>query len=161
VISQVLTDALSALDSRDRGLPFSVLNLIPLLGELGLAEPKLKLGQFFDFRLGIDFGGLFNLRYPVQAKRDPGLSSRNLLFQDALPKSVLAKACNYTFTLWARLSRFLEHPELLKSRLNENSVALEWCLKAGGSDSKILRFILASCGHRSCGENPHLGRVSL
>src|SRR5258705_1047746 len=31
---------------------------------------------------------------------------------DALPKSVLAKACNYTLTLWTRLSRFLEHPEL-------------------------------------------------
>jgi hypothetical protein len=26
---------------------------------------------------------------------------------DALPKSVLAKACNYTLTLWTRLSRFL------------------------------------------------------
>jgi hypothetical protein len=24
---------------------------------------------------------------------------------DALPKSVLAKACNYTLTLWTRLSR--------------------------------------------------------
>jgi hypothetical protein len=31
VISQVLTNVLSALDSRDRGLPFSVLDLIPLL----------------------------------------------------------------------------------------------------------------------------------
>ena len=78
---------MSALDSRDRGLPFSVLNLIPLLGELGLVEPKLTLGQFFDFRLGIDAGGFFNLPYPIQAKRDlrdPGLSSRNLL----LPLSV-------------------------------------------------------------------------
>jgi Transposase IS66 family len=26
----------------------------------------------------------------------------------ALPKSVLAKACNYTLTLWTRLTRFLE-----------------------------------------------------
>src|SRR5690348_14396655 len=31
---------------------------------------------------------------------------------DALPKSALAKACNYTLTLWNRLSRFLEYPEL-------------------------------------------------
>ena len=31
---------------------------------------------------------------------------------DALPKSVLAKACNYTLTLWVRLTRFLEYPEL-------------------------------------------------
>ena len=30
----------------------------------------------------------------------------------ALPKSVLAKACNYTLTLWTRLTRFLEYPEL-------------------------------------------------
>ena len=72
-----------ALDSRDRGLPFSVLNRIPLLGKLGLVEPKLTLGQFFDFPLDIDAGGFLNLPYPVQAKSDlcdPGLSSRNLLF---------------------------------------------------------------------------------
>ena len=30
----------------------------------------------------------------------------------ALPKSVLAKACNYTLTLWTRLTRFLEHTQL-------------------------------------------------
>ena len=30
----------------------------------------------------------------------------------ALPKSVLAKACNYTLTLWTRLTRFLQYPEL-------------------------------------------------
>jgi transposase len=29
-----------------------------------------------------------------------------------LPKSALAKACDYTLTLWTRLSRFLEYPEL-------------------------------------------------
>jgi hypothetical protein len=34
---------------------------------------------------------------------------------DVLPKSVLAKACNYTLTLWTRLTRFLEHPVLEKS----------------------------------------------
>jgi transposase len=28
---------------------------------------------------------------------------------DALPKSPLAKACNYTLTLWSRLTRFLEY----------------------------------------------------
>ena len=42
---------------------------------------------------------------------------------DALPKSVLAKACNYTLTLWTRLSRFLEHPELeLSNNLAENAI---------------------------------------
>ena len=42
---------------------------------------------------------------------------------DALPKSVLAKACNYTLTLWTRLSRFLEHPQLeLSNNLAENAM---------------------------------------
>jgi transposase len=42
---------------------------------------------------------------------------------DALPKSVLAKACNYTLTLWTRLSRFLEYPQLeLSNNLAENSM---------------------------------------
>src|SRR5271166_7148094 len=41
----------------------------------------------------------------------------------ALPKSVLAKACNYTLTLWTRLTRFVEHPELeLSNNLAENSM---------------------------------------
>ena len=40
-----------------------------------------------------------------------------------LPKSVLAKACNYTLALWSRLTRFLEHPELeLSNNLAENSM---------------------------------------
>jgi transposase len=42
---------------------------------------------------------------------------------DALPKSVLAKACNYTLTLWARLTRFLEYSELeLSNNLAENAM---------------------------------------
>lgn len=41
----------------------------------------------------------------------------------ALPKSVLAQACNYTLTLWTRLTRFLEYPELeLSNNLAENSM---------------------------------------
>jgi transposase len=41
----------------------------------------------------------------------------------ALPKSALAKACNYTLTLWSRLSRFLEYPELeLSNNLAENAM---------------------------------------
>jgi transposase len=41
----------------------------------------------------------------------------------ALPKSVLAKACNYTLTLWTRLSRFLEYPELeLSNNCAENAI---------------------------------------
>ena len=41
----------------------------------------------------------------------------------ALPKSVLAKACNYTLTLWTRLTRFLEYPVLeLSNNLAENAI---------------------------------------
>ena len=42
---------------------------------------------------------------------------------DALPKSALAKACNYTLTLWQRLIRFLENPVLeLSNNLAENAI---------------------------------------
>jgi transposase len=38
-------------------------------------------------------------------------------------KSALAKACDYTLTLWSRLSRFLEYPELeLSNNLAENAM---------------------------------------
>ena len=41
----------------------------------------------------------------------------------ALPKSMLAKACNYTLTLWTRLTRFLEYPVLeLSNNLAENAM---------------------------------------
>src|ERR1700686_3687188 len=56
VISQVLTDVLSALDSRDRGLPFSVLNLIPLLGGRrnlpAIENPDSRLSWLDLARLG-------------------------------------------------------------------------------------------------------------
>lgn len=42
---------------------------------------------------------------------------------DALPKSVLAKACHYTLTLWPRLTRFLQYPELeLSNNWAENAM---------------------------------------
>src|SRR5215469_8391312 len=42
---------------------------------------------------------------------------------DALPKSALAKACNYTLTLWTRLTRFLDYPQLeLSNNLAENAI---------------------------------------
>lgn len=41
----------------------------------------------------------------------------------ALPASALAKACQYTLTLWQKLTRFLEFPELeLSNNLAENSM---------------------------------------
>ena len=42
---------------------------------------------------------------------------------NALPAGALAKACNYTLTLWEKLTRFLEYPELeLSNNLAENSM---------------------------------------
>ena len=41
----------------------------------------------------------------------------------ALPASALGKACNYTLSLWQKLTRFLEHPQLeLSNNLAENSM---------------------------------------
>jgi transposase len=41
----------------------------------------------------------------------------------ALPAGALAKACHYTLTLWEKLNRFLEYPELeLSNNLAENSM---------------------------------------
>jgi transposase len=41
----------------------------------------------------------------------------------ALPKSALANACTYTLSLWTRLGRFLEYPELeLSNNLAENAM---------------------------------------
>jgi transposase len=40
-----------------------------------------------------------------------------------LPASALGKAASYTLTLWPKLTRFLEHPELeLSNNLAENSM---------------------------------------
>jgi len=41
----------------------------------------------------------------------------------ALPASVLSKACHYVLTLWRKLTRFLEYPELeLSNNFAENSM---------------------------------------
>jgi transposase len=41
----------------------------------------------------------------------------------ALPSSALSKACRYALTLWKKLTRFLEYPELeLSNNLAENSM---------------------------------------
>jgi transposase len=41
----------------------------------------------------------------------------------ALPSSALSKACRYTLTLWTKLTRFVEHPEVeLSNNLAENSM---------------------------------------
>src|SRR4029077_7409845 len=62
-----------------------------------------------------------------QQKTGPILESIKSKIQAArsqtLPKSALAKACNYTLTLWHRLTRFLDHPILeLSTNAAENSI---------------------------------------
>ncbi len=52
----------------------------------------------------------------IRSKIDAALSV-------ALPSSALSKACHYTLTLWRKLTRFLEYPELeLSNNLAENSM---------------------------------------
>jgi len=51
----------------------------------------------------------------------------------ALPASTLGKAAAYTLNLWAKLTRFMEHPELeLSNNLAENS------MRAAGAGKKEL-----------------------
>jgi transposase len=65
----------------------------------------------------------------------------------ALPKSLLAKAANYTLTLWPRLTRFLQYPELeVSNNWAENAirpVALgrKNCIPAGPRKSQNSRQI--------------------
>ena len=52
------------------------------------------------------------IRYQIEAARS-----------NALPASALAKACQYTLTLWEKLTRFLRYPELeLSNNQAENSM---------------------------------------
>jgi len=88
---------------------------------------------------------------------------------DALPKSALAKACNYTLTLWNRLSRFLEYPELeLSNNLAENSmrpVALgrkNWIhlgSKEAGPRVAAILSIVETCRRLSLPVRDYLGSV--
>lgn len=62
-----------------------------------------------------------------QQKAPPILESFKSQIQAArgqtLPKSALAKACNYTLTFWPRLTRFLDHPILeLSTNAAENAI---------------------------------------
>jgi transposase len=62
-----------------------------------------------------------------QQKARPILESIKSQIQAArsqtLPKCALAKACNYTLTLWNRLTRFLDHPILeLSTNAAENAI---------------------------------------
>ncbi len=88
---------------------------------------------------------------------------------EALPASALAKAANYTLTLWPKLTRFLEHPELeLSNNLAENSmrpVALgrkNWIhvgsAQAGPKVAAILS-VVESCRRTGIAVRDYLGAV--
>jgi transposase len=87
----------------------------------------------------------------------------------ALPKSALAKACNYTLTLWSRLSRFLEYPEVeLSNNWVENSmrpVALgrkNWIhlgSKEAGPRVAAIVSIVETCRRLSLPIRDYLGSV--
>jgi len=87
----------------------------------------------------------------------------------ALPKSALAKACDYTLTLWSRLSRFLEYPELeLSNNLAENAmrpVALgrrNWIhvgSKEAGPRVAAIISIVETCRRLSLSVRDYLGSV--
>jgi transposase len=87
----------------------------------------------------------------------------------ALPKSALAKACDYTLTLWSRLSRFLEYPEVeLSNNLAENAmrpVALgrkNWIhlgSKEAGPRVAAIISIVETCRRLSLPVREYLGSV--
>jgi transposase len=87
----------------------------------------------------------------------------------ALPKSALAKACDYTLTLWSRLSRFLEYREVeLSNNLAENAmrpVALgrkNWIhlgSKEAGPRVAAIISIVETCRRLSLPVRAYLGSV--
>lgn len=87
----------------------------------------------------------------------------------ALPKSALAKACDYTLTLWSRLSRFLEYQEVeLSNNLAENAmrpVALgrkNWIhlgSKEAGPRVAAIISIVETCRRLSLPVRDYLGSV--
>jgi len=87
----------------------------------------------------------------------------------ALPKSALAKACDYTLTLWSRLSRFLEYPEVeLSNNLAENAmrpIALgrkNWIhlgSKEAGPKVAAIISIVETCRRLSLPVREYLGSV--
>jgi transposase len=87
----------------------------------------------------------------------------------ALPASALAKACRYTLTLWQKLTRFLQYPELeLSNNLAENSmrpIALgrkNWIhigsVQAGAKVAAILS-VVESCRRMKLSTRDYLGTI--
>jgi transposase len=88
---------------------------------------------------------------------------------DALPKSALAKACNYTLTLWQRLIRFLDYPVVeLSNNLAENAIrpiALgrhNWIhigSKEAGPRVAAIISVVATCRHLKIPVRDYLSSV--
>ena len=111
---------------RNQCLPFSALDFIPLVGEIGLVQPKLTLGQFFDFRFGVNAGGLFNLPHPIQAQRelrDPGLwalrRSRIYPRTEEIPGKEFEESVKSRKAHWRACSFCLEPMLMVTLRLDE------------------------------------------
>ena len=88
--------------------------------------PKRFLGNFEGI-LQSDGYGAYDRQVLRLQKARPLLQQIKTAIEaariDALPKSPLATACNYTLTLWSRLTRFLEYPVLeLSNNLAENAI---------------------------------------
>jgi len=75
-------------------------------------EQNLTIGERDQLRQQNAGPILESIKSQIQAARS-----------QTLPKSALAKACNYTLTLWHRLTRFLDHPILeLSTNAAENAI---------------------------------------
>jgi CDP-archaeol synthase len=61
-----------------------------------------------------------------------------------LPKHTVAVACNYTLTLWNRLTRFLDH---LTLELSTDAALLEFKFQAGRKD--LCGFAISCCRYKS------------
>jgi transposase len=87
----------------------------------------------------------------------------------ALPSSALSKACQYALTLWRKLTRFLEYPELeLSNNLAENSmrpVALgrkNWihiCSPLAGPKVAAILSVVESCRRLKLSVRDYLATV--
>ena len=73
-------------------------------------------------------GMSLEVRHVLRQQKDPSLLEEShpqaeAARSGALPSSALGKACRYTLTLWQKLTRFLEYPELeLSNNWAENSM---------------------------------------
>jgi transposase len=92
----------------------SSIRIVAQINELFALEAQEGLSQSDRHRVRLEKSKplLEQIKASIQAAR-----------AGALPKSALGKACDYTLTLWSRLSRFLEYPELeLSNNLAENAM---------------------------------------